>query len=643
MATRQKTIVYAFPMDTGTSTDATVTNLTQITVYIPETVIAFRSVFVELGFQDCITATGGTITEHRCGLRLGAAGYTTITELDDIGNSGENMAGVIGPFDFTSHFTTNWTGTSMTCDVQYYFDQSTGTTQGMRNVTAKLYVTYEYDDDTGVNATQIKTVRIPLESLVGALSTTTNSEIGTNQIPQLTGGGILPENSVVVRDYFFVIESNEAVNSATDFTVSANIDSGTATTFATQEAGLASGRFCRWIYKPASVPATSSVHAFQLWATTARVNHAVITMYVTYEFDAAATTRVLNSILIPIEIATPLGVNVAAEASRFTREIFIEDPGTITLRQSAFRIHFNCAAAVSGLAWRAGGQSFRTYTHVGAVVCGMFCLQQRIDSGGAQGAGVTLARGLNAITIDGFATDTTDQVTNISGLVVLNYESDVGSGGIGQNTHTVLQRLLSWDAALTDRVRVAWAASIPESDYWISASGFCFIQWLQTAGAAVTFDVEVLGGESKGDGYVDIYADAYQSDNERSCSIVWMRGRDVFKRHPDDADPDRLDMETSRDYRLFTTTGCGNGIFAAITYHSFTWPVSGTVSGYDGDGSGIAVDIHRSDNGERVLMLTTAIGGTFSGTWHDNTVPLYAVAREDDTHVGRSANALAGS
>ena len=420
MATRLKTVQFAFDPITTTITDATVTNFVQRTINIPETVISFVSVTAEVSFQDLITATGGTITEHRVGLRLGAAAYTTFTETDDISNSGENLAGVIGPIDFTSHFTTNWTGTSMTCDMQVYFDQSTGTTQGMTNVTGIITVTYQYDDDPATNATQIKTAWIPLESLVGALSTTADSNIGSNQIPQLTGvGGMLPENSVTIRDYYFVMEGNQSLNNSNvDFTPSVNIDGGTAFTFATIEAALVSESFQRLVWRPSAVPDTTAAHNFQMWATATRMNHITITLVVTYEFNAAATTRILNSVYVPLEIASPIGVNTAAEASRFNRRLSIQEANP-TLAQSAVRINFNASAAVSGINLRVGSQAFRGYTHVGNVICGMFSMQQRIDSGSAQGAGFTVAHGFNDINVDLYATDTTDQMTNINGSILL--------------------------------------------------------------------------------------------------------------------------------------------------------------------------------------------------------------------------------
>lgn len=643
MATRHKTIRYAVPTTTTVITDATVTNLSQITVNIPEASPSFVSVTAEVAFQDVITATGGTITEHRVALRLGAAGYTTFTELDDITNTAENMAGVIAPVDFTAHFNTNWTGSSMTLDTQVYFDQTTGTTLGMINVNAVIVITYSYDDNPATNATQIKTAYIPLESLAGALSTVANSNIGTNQIPILTGAsGLLSEDSVVIRDYFFLIEGNVNNNATTtDFAISCNIDSGTAFTFGTTEAALGSDYFTRLIYKP-SIPDTTAVHNFQMWSTVAnKMNHVTVTLVVTYEFAPAASTTILNSILLPIEIASPLGVTTSAEASRFKRDIFVEEPGTITLKQSAFRINFNTTASISGLNFRAGSQAFRAYTHLGNVVAGMYSLQQRIDSGSAQGAGMTLGRGRNSISIDGYATDTVDQATNINGVIILNYHSaKAASGLVGQHSHTVEALLDTWNAALLDRVRTNnYAFAIPETNYFVVGAGFQTYIWVSTAANAVTFDVECLSGEGKGAGYYDIYADAVQTDAERGCSIVYMRGRDVFIRYPGDLDSDRLNPETARDYRLFNASTSGNGMYMMMTYHSHTFTVSGNVTG--SNGGTVTLDLVRAATGEKVLTTSRVGNGAYSFTWYDNTEDVYVDAYETDVFKDRSGNATA--
>ena len=56
-----------------------------------------------------------------------------------------------------------------------------------------------------------------------------------------------------------------------------------------------------------------------------------------------------------------------------------------------------------------------------------------------------------------------------------------------------------------------------------------------------------------------------------------------------------------------------------------------TVTGYSGDGSGIAVKVFRADTGERVADLTTAAGGTASFAWPDSVAQLYASAVQGGT------------
>lgn len=80
------------------------------------------------------------------------------------------------------------------------------------------------------------------------------------------------------------------------------------------------------------------------------------------------------------------------------------------------------------------------------------------------------------------------------------------------------------------------------------------------------------------------------------------------------------------------------------TYNNITYTISGTCTGYINDGSGIPIQIYRKTTNiydELILNLTTTTGGIFSGSWIDNTDTLYAAARQDDSHVGRSRNGSA--
>ena len=206
MATRLKTVKYAFPA-LASATNNTLTTLTQITVYLPETgTKTFRSVVATVTCDDIVTATGGTVTTKTLNLRLGGAAYTSVANGNTLTNSGENLSLYLAQ-DYTAHFTTNWTGTSMTCDFQVQFNQTTGTTLNMVNVCVTLDITYEYDD---TSTTQVKTVMVPLNMLVGAMDTAATTR---DTIPALDT--YLPEASKVYRNIHVVVQGNEARNAAT--------------------------------------------------------------------------------------------------------------------------------------------------------------------------------------------------------------------------------------------------------------------------------------------------------------------------------------------------------------------------------------------------------------------------------------------
>lgn len=640
MAIAKNTIRRAIPITTTVIPDATLTNLTQITLDIAETITNFTSVFLVVNFQDVITATGGTINEHRVALRLGAAAYTTFTETDDITNSGENIAGPIGPIDFTAHFNANWVGNSMTVDTQVFFDQNTGTTLGMKNVSAELFITYEYNADITVNPVQTRTAKISLESLVGALPTVANTNFGTSQIPAFTGAGgeFDGVNNVVIKDYYFKISGNQASTVVTDFTISAAIDGGPTTSFGAEEHALATGCYYEYIYIPESVPDLSTTHNLQIWSDLANTyNHAAVDLFVTYTFEPTVGTKAHQSIELPIEIASPLGANTTADASRFTRDIFIQETNPV-MKRAAFRIDFNSASTMSGLRFRAGSQAYRLYTSLIGVTAGMSSLQQRIDSGSAQGAGFTLARGKNTIVIDAYHTSASVDATNISGILTVNYLADIVTGDdIGAYNHTVYELLDPWNAQLLDNVRsLNRSFQIPNANYWLTGAGFKLLIWQSTAANGLTFDVEVLPGEAKGAGYMDIYTDVMQTDAERGCTLTHMRGRDVFKRYPQDPDPDRLNIETARDYRFFSGATSGNGMMWMVTYHGISYTTTLTIEG--SAGGTIDIDVFRSDTDEKVFATSRVGNGTVDITWYDNTIPCYAVARESDALLMRSAN-----
>jgi hypothetical protein len=642
MTLRTKTLWYATQLAADV-VDATLTALPTITIYTENSSRTFRSVQVWISYEDISTATGATVGEHRCACSVNGAAATTITETDDIAHSGENMAGILGPFDFTAHFTANYPAAdSTTLALSVYFDITTGTGLNVRNVGALIAVTYEYDDSA---ATQYNTAIIPMESTTGALATS-ETEIGTNQIPQLTGAGGLLENvaGVVVRQQFFVVEGNDETGGAgtTDYTLNVRIDTGTTHAFGISEKALGSDCYKRFIHIES--PSASAAHAWKAWtASSADLNHCTHTMYVTYQWTVSGTTEFLNSIMLPFEIPSPMGGSAAGDNDRFELPIRIEEPGTITLKQSAYRIQFVPGVGVlAGLNSRAGGQAYRAYTPAATVICGGSCFQQRVDSGSAQGAGLALARGKNNLVIDLYRTDTTDLGWNISGVAIINYKSGISAQGAGAHNHTTWWKVLDWDAALTFlRDSAAFAPNIPEASYWVTGIGFQMVHWDAGANNGIVWAAQVLSGEGAEDGWRDLYADIFIKDAERACQIVYCRARGDMKRWPNDTDSDRLAIETARVYRYTNAISCAKGVAMMLTYHTITFTVGGDVSG--SSGGTVDIDVYTED-GDEILHIgsTSRVGnGAWSLTWLDNVYNCYAEARESGTLLGRSDSAVA--
>ena len=635
MATRSKTVWYAAQLVADVM-DNTLTSLGTITVYTENSSRVFKSCLVWTHFEDIVTATGGTITEHACSVSVNAATATTTSETDDITHTGENISGVIGPWNFTSHFTTNYPAAdASSVAISVRWDQSTGTTLNMRNCSALLCITYEYDDTA---ATQYQTAIIPLESTTGVLATT-ETEIGTNQIPQLTGTGGYLENvaGVIVRQQFFVIESNDESNaSVTDYTLNVRIDTGTTHTYGVTEKALGSDCFKRRIHIEA--PATTAVHAFKMWTTgLATCGPHAVCMYVSYQFTVSGTTSFLNSVQIPFHFnANPIPGTASTDADRVSLDLYVEEPTTITLRQSAYRINFRPGAgAIVSVLTRAGGQAFRTYTGNASVVCGVECLQQRVDSGSAQGAGMTLTRGKNTVFVDLYRTDTTDRGWFPSGMLYLNYTSGVSSQGIGAHKRTRVFLLVAWDALMTGgRVVGAVAPVIPETNFWVDAVGY----WLTIMDAQSTpqlqFNAQVNAGEAHGDGWRKLYGATSIGDPEIGVFPIYVDASPHFPRFTADSDTVRLPIEATRTYLLEggNTFTSGGAIF--LTYHAITFTVGGDITG--SAGGTVNIEAHRSDTDEKIGSTSRVGNGAYTVTWYDNTIACYTQAREDGTHIGRS-------
>jgi len=649
MTQRTKTIEYAFDLSTASNTTGVARDFTQLAALaIPETTSrTFRSVILEVSLVDNGT-TAASLTAVLMGIALGAVARNDVTVTHTITNSGENQA-FLFQRDVTSYFVTNYAGATMTADCRV---TATGVTTS--NATAKLIITYEYDD---VATTRIKTVKIPIDGNIGNL-TTGFTVIGTTtgQWPLLDT--FLPEASKVFRDIFFQMDVHTGTTAAAGQILNMRYDGATTVSDLTHAHQLASDVFIRRIDKLQGLVTTSAAHDIE--ANTSSTTGAPYpclsgVLVVTYEYDHANSTSIINSIQVSaMDEVGWMGGTATGDKSRFTRDFSVQEPGTITLVQSGIMPSFNASAAVT-LDFRIGAQASRVYVHGATVRCGGMTAMRRFDSGAIGGAGMTLARGFSSIVMDWFATSGSvgNIGANMNSLVYLNYTSDKHADGDGVHNHTTRWLQRPWATGnLVQRLQVAGAITpnIPEAAYWIVAVGYQIILTTSSTGAAnlaVAVQTEVQSGEAEGAGWRPTFSALYASDAERGYSLSFARARTEFKRWPADPESSRMDIETARNYRFDAnvTAAAMWQMDTMLTYHAITYAIAGNIT--DSSGGTVNISAHylnetgSSPAGTLVASTSRVGNGAYTMTWYDDTATLFVGARESSALVGRSDDGVA--
>ena len=115
----------------------------------------------------------------------------------------------------------------------------------------------------------------------------------------------------------------------------------------------------------------------------------------------------------------------------------------------------------------------------------------------------------------------------------------------------------------------------------------------------------------------------------------------LTKTFPTDPRWGAIDSSASHTWELLYLSTGKQFHCAEFTFHSITETVTGTVSGYTGDGSGLTVDIFRTNGDEYIGSATTSAGGTYTFTWYSDNDDLYAICRQSDALCGRSTDGKA--
>jgi len=640
MAIRTKTIEVPFDSRVTTLATATTHTFTTQTIFIPEvTSRVFRSVKLRIGVMDA-QATAFSMTAITVGIVLGAAaaGNQAFTN-SPTGNSGEHSSYVFER-DVTAYFTANFgAGASQTCAPT--FIATGGTTI---NLCAKLIITYEYEDTPQV--TRIKTVRILIESDVGAL-TATLAAIGGAQIPNLDT--FLPEASKVYRHIWFEVIGNDySVGTTNDPTLNFRIDAGGTThssgAFFTD---LASARGFWYLWNAGTGAfTTNATHELHLAASTvttaATFNHLGLMLCVNYEYNHDTSTSVMNSLLLPMQNISFPGATAAADDSRVETEFYVTEPAAVALVQSGILMCYTAQGAVSP-SIAVGGQTARAYTDVALLYCGHTAFTQRFDSGSAAGAGLTLVRGRNRLRVNVRIATAGINPTSFQALAIVNYTSAKSAQGEGVHSHSVYYHIadaFTVAAGVSRYIAALAAINIPEAAYYVSNVGVeASMQLASPAIAPFEISAELGTGELTEDGWTSPSGmTVFNGESEVGNWSYFQELTNFFRRWP--GDPlDRAVLEASRRWRIISAVNQYTSLGLWVTYNATVFSVGGNVTGSGGGTVNLA--LYRKRDG-RLLLQTSRVGnGAYSFTWHENVENLFVEARESATLIGRSDDGLA--
>ena len=629
MTTRLRTISVPFDSRTTTLATATTHTFTTQTIYIPQTTSrTFTTAKIEITADDG-QATAFSTTAITVGVTLGAAGASNQAFTNSPpANTGEHKS-LILTRDVTSYFNTNFgSGGNQTCVLTYI--NTGGTTI---NISAKIILTFEFDDG---DTTWIKTAYIPIESTTGAL-TATLAAIGSSQIPNLDS--FLPESSKTYRHIWFEVRGNGyEVGTANDPTLDFRIDGG-GTTHSTGAyfTDLASARGFVYIWNIGTGGfTTNATHDLQMRASTittaATFNHLAIVLCVNYEYDESASSTILNSLIMAARSESMVAGATSSEYSRIELEFYVEEPTTITLVQSGIMCQYTQITTTTPQ-MKIGSATERGYTEANLAFCGQTAFMQRLDSGAAGGAGITLARGKNTLVIDNRNSAATNMPTGFNFTVYLNYTSGKATNGEGVHNKSIYEHINDqYDAAAsTDRkISALSVISIPESEYFLN-NVFIETKTMLTAGTANYHEAsfEIGSGELQGDGWAHNGGIALATDQELG---MWAFNEEItnkFERYPTDPSG-AADIEASRRWK-YTSMGsqyASMGLWT--TYHSISYSTTRAITG--SAGATVDVDVFDAVTGALVAETSRSGNGNFTFTAYDDVATYYAVGYEDATH-----------
>lgn len=596
----------------------------------------FKNVFAELSFYG----------NNLAGSILGLEGFSTINGVrtalphmtGSVVSSGESYC-IRRRIDLTSAFVANYTGTSQTVTLDFglLIGIDVAANNVLQGVQVELFVNHEFDESLSP-ATAQTTLELHSASPNAALTTT---HLLVDTFEALT----LPTGFVLEQAYFVVECNTYGTNTAGTQQLAVRVNGGTEQlTPAFLNPGI-SGVALKYAFPLVGYDPSiaNTLEMRTLNAATAPFDFACGRLMLTYRWSAASA-RMLSSMTRLIGIAPRLST-ILAQARVVESGVLIAE-NSITMRRSVCVTDCNFAAATSGAASLSlkltGEGSYTTYT---------LATPKRNSIGGGTRVNRkftnAFARGYNSLECWAYTTTVGAEAFCVRANLV--YEHDTPAAGWWAAPVTLKYNLNQILASNSNGANVAIRfidIQNISSNYYVEDVHIDFNAPLLSTSSAVSVDMALLAGE--GTGYIQVSAVNSTVFSEIGNRYLYIPVKPAFARWPGDAKPVN-DVQAaaapwgSRITGIHASTGTvwDFGVNATIRHQLFT--ISGTLTGYAGDGSGIPVAIYEASSRQILRTTTTAIGGTFSVPWHDNTTQVFVTVLQDSSRKERSENFLPGT
>ena len=587
MATVPNTLCFFGSMVTSNVASGAAQAITMPTITLPEDSKTFVSARVDLYWGSLSVLTNENVAARRIDLGLGGGAKTTYNHTRAITTSGEAMHG-LGSFDVTAQFAAQWSGTSMSCQIDAFVTMASAA--ALNNMVAVLWVTYICDSDS---ATKAKTAIIPLNTSVASLGNSKPASQDT--IPALDT--YLAEASKSYSGAWIFVKAPILPPNITDQAIFCEVDSLGAAGTGLYETGHVTSAIVRAVFPYTA--STSTTHTLHLWSTSAGyVFHPQVYLYVTYTYDEATTTTVSHSVEVPISLSSPIGTST--HPSRGTAELWVAEASPTLQRMSA-SIWWQATGTLLAPNWRLGTGAFVTYTDGGIAFAGSNGCMVRND------AAYSLSQGANVVEVSGYTSSGATNAGNLSAVLVVNYTAPKMPGGTGAHTRTVQ----SWLHDMFDGNAVASSAStrtVAGVDGQVAVTPALpddhFIVAIGIAARVIPMAANVAGWSiaaqrDSGSGWTSLYCDTGCSDAETGAVKCVARVQDWFTRWHGDVGPDRQNAETARRWKFANSTVNAASqavLFDAIaftTFHLHTWTVAGNITGSSGSEVEITLNRYR--------------------------------------------------